>query len=48
MGGSGIAGNILQAVGTATLPVPVTVLKHYRTPGVRRGEHARVRAVVLG
>jgi glucose/mannose-6-phosphate isomerase len=32
MGGSGIAGNILQAVGTATLPVPVTVLKHYRTP----------------
>jgi glucose/mannose-6-phosphate isomerase len=34
MGGSGIAGNILQAVGTATLPVPVTVLKHYRTPAV--------------
>jgi glucose/mannose-6-phosphate isomerase len=33
MGGSGIAGNVLQAVGTATLPVPVTVLKHYRTPG---------------
>jgi len=32
MGGSGIAGNILQAVGTATVPVPVTVLKHYRTP----------------
>jgi glucose/mannose-6-phosphate isomerase len=32
MGGSGIAGNIVQAVGTATLPVPVTVLKHYRTP----------------
>ena len=32
MGGSGIAGNVLQAVGTATLPVPVTVLKHYRTP----------------
>ncbi|HEY3672478.1 MAG TPA: bifunctional phosphoglucose/phosphomannose isomerase [Acidimicrobiia bacterium] len=32
MGGSGIAGNMLQAVGTATLPVPVTVLKHYRTP----------------
>jgi glucose/mannose-6-phosphate isomerase len=23
---------MLQAVGTATLPVPVTVLKHYRTP----------------
>jgi glucose/mannose-6-phosphate isomerase len=32
MGGSGIAGNIIQAVGTVTLPVPVTVLKHYRTP----------------
>jgi glucose/mannose-6-phosphate isomerase len=32
MGGSGIAGNVLQTVGTATLPVPVTVLKHYRTP----------------
>jgi glucose/mannose-6-phosphate isomerase len=32
MGGSGIAGNVVQAVGTATLPVPVTVLKHYRTP----------------
>jgi glucose/mannose-6-phosphate isomerase len=32
MGGSGIAGNVLQAIGTATLPVPVTVLKHYRTP----------------
>lgn len=32
MGGSGIAGDIAQAVGTATLPVPLTVLKHYRTP----------------
>jgi len=32
MGGSGIAGNVIQAVGTATLPVPLTVLKHYRTP----------------
>jgi glucose/mannose-6-phosphate isomerase len=32
MGGSGIAGDIVQAVGTATLPVPLTVLKHYRTP----------------
>jgi glucose/mannose-6-phosphate isomerase len=32
MGGSGIAGNVLQAMGTASLPVPVTVLKHYRTP----------------
>jgi glucose/mannose-6-phosphate isomerase len=32
MGGSGIAGNVVQAIGTATLPVPLTVLKHYRTP----------------
>jgi glucose/mannose-6-phosphate isomerase len=32
MGGSGIAGDIVQVVGTATLPVPLTVLKHYRTP----------------
>jgi glucose/mannose-6-phosphate isomerase len=32
MGGSGIVGDVVQAVGTATLPVPVTVLKHYRTP----------------
>src|SRR5262249_4348855 len=32
MGGSGIAGNVLQAVGTATVPLPVTVLKHYPTP----------------
>jgi glucose/mannose-6-phosphate isomerase len=37
MGGSGIAGNVLQAVGTATLPVPVTVLKHYRTPAFVNG-----------
>jgi len=32
MGGSGIAGDVIQAVGTATLPVPFTVLRHYRTP----------------
>lgn len=32
MGGSGIAGDVVQAVGTATLPVPLVVLKHYRTP----------------
>ena len=32
MGGSGVAGNVLQAVGTASLPLPITVLKHYRTP----------------
>ncbi|MCJ7439240.1 MAG: bifunctional phosphoglucose/phosphomannose isomerase [Acidimicrobiia bacterium] len=31
MGGSGMAGDVLQAVGSA-LPVPVTVLKQYRTP----------------
>ncbi|MET0896005.1 MAG: bifunctional phosphoglucose/phosphomannose isomerase [Acidimicrobiia bacterium] len=32
MGGSGIAGDVIQAIGTANLPVPLTVLKHYRTP----------------
>jgi glucose/mannose-6-phosphate isomerase len=32
MGGSGVVGDIVQAVGTASLPVPLTVLKHYRTP----------------
>ncbi len=32
MGGSGVAGDVVQAVGTASLPVPLTVLKHYRTP----------------
>jgi glucose/mannose-6-phosphate isomerase len=32
MGGSGIAGDVVQAVGTATIPVPLVVLKHYRTP----------------
>ena len=32
MGGSGVVGDIVQVVGTATLPVPVTVLKQYRTP----------------
>ena len=48
MGGSGIAGNILQAVGTATLPVPVTVLKHYRTPAFVNDRTLGVRAVVLG
>jgi glucose/mannose-6-phosphate isomerase len=32
MGGSGIVGDIVQAVGTGSLPLPVTVLKYYRTP----------------
>jgi glucose/mannose-6-phosphate isomerase len=32
MGGSGIAGDVLAAVGSGGLPVPVTVLKQYRTP----------------
>jgi glucose/mannose-6-phosphate isomerase len=32
MGGSGIAGDVLAAVTNASLPVPVTVLKQYRTP----------------
>jgi glucose/mannose-6-phosphate isomerase len=32
MGGSGIVGDVLVSVGTATLPVPIVVLKQYRTP----------------
>jgi glucose/mannose-6-phosphate isomerase len=32
MGGSGVAGDLLAAVGNGTLPVPVTVLKQYRIP----------------
>ncbi|MGH9025301.1 MAG: hypothetical protein ACRDWD_04165, partial [Acidimicrobiia bacterium] len=32
MGGSGIVGDVALAVGTATLPVPVVVLKYFRTP----------------
>jgi glucose/mannose-6-phosphate isomerase len=33
MGGSGIVGDLVQSVGTGSLPVPVVVLKQYRTPG---------------
>jgi glucose/mannose-6-phosphate isomerase len=33
MGGSGIAGDVLAAVAGPVLPVPVVVLKQYRTPG---------------
>lgn len=32
MGGSGIAGDVLQAVASPVLPVPVTVVKHYECP----------------
>ena len=32
MGGSGIAGDVLNVVGNGVLPVPVTVLKQIRTP----------------
>ena len=32
MGGSGIAGDVLAAVASPSLPVPVVVLKQYRTP----------------
>jgi glucose/mannose-6-phosphate isomerase len=32
MGGSGIAGDVLASVANGVLPVPVTVLKQYRTP----------------
>jgi glucose/mannose-6-phosphate isomerase len=32
MGGSGVVGDIVQAVGTGSLPMPAVVLKYYRTP----------------
>ena len=32
MGGSGIVGDVLLSVGTATLPIPIVVLKYIRTP----------------
>jgi glucose/mannose-6-phosphate isomerase len=32
MGGSGIAGNVLQAMATSSVPVPITTLRHYRVP----------------
>jgi glucose/mannose-6-phosphate isomerase len=32
MGGSGIAGDVLAAVANSALPVPITVMKQYRTP----------------
>lgn len=33
MGGSGVAGDVLDAVASGALPVPVRVLKQYRLPG---------------
>jgi glucose/mannose-6-phosphate isomerase len=33
MGGSGVVGDVVVTVGTATLPVPIVVIKQYRTPG---------------
>lgn len=44
MGGSGIAGDVLAAVANGMLPVPVTVLKQYRTPAFV-GPHTLVFAV---
>lgn len=44
MGGSGIAGDALAAVANGTLPVPVTVLKQYRTPAFV-GPHSLVFAL---
>lgn len=32
MGGSGVVGDVVQSVGTGSLPLPVTLLKYYRTP----------------
>ena len=48
MGGSGIAGDVLASVANGSLPVPVTVLKQYRTPAFVGPHTPRVRAVVLG
>jgi glucose/mannose-6-phosphate isomerase len=33
MGGSGIVGDVVGTVGTGSVPVPIAVLKQYRTPG---------------
>jgi len=44
MGGSGIAGDVLASVANGTLPVPVTVLKQYRTPAFV-GQHTLAFAV---
>lgn len=44
LGGSGIAGDVLAAVANSELPVPVTVLKQYRTPAFV-GPHSLVFAV---
>jgi glucose/mannose-6-phosphate isomerase len=44
MGGSGIAGDVLAAVANGALPVPVTVLKQYRTPAFV-GPHSLVFAL---
>lgn len=32
MGGSGVVGDIVATVGTGSLPIPIVVLKQYRTP----------------
>ena len=48
MGGSGIAGDILQAAGTASLPMPLDRAEALPHARVRRRAHTRVRAVVLG
>ena len=47
MGGSGVAGEILQAIGEDQLRLPVVLVGDYCAPGVRRPEHARVRRLVL-
>ena len=45
MGGSGIAGDVLAAVANGTLPVPVTVMKQYRTPA--RTQHSCAEIIQL-
>jgi glucose/mannose-6-phosphate isomerase len=44
MGGSGIAGDVLASVANGALPVPVTVLRQYRTPAFV-GPHSLVFAL---
>ena len=47
MGGSGVAGDVLAAVAGPFMPVPVTVVKGYEAPVVRRRGHPVLRHLVL-
>ena len=48
MGGSGISGDVLQAIASPLLPVPVTVVKGYECPQLRGRGVPRLRRLVLG